>query len=182
MPPSPPPSSIRAASTHRAGAADPHEGTSLTTRPTAVCAHTHQPHAAAIAHLQQGFPGLGLALLLGPLLSLWEGRGEALAPRCSASQRTYPALCCHAMGRVPSSLQLAPLSLLCLCTQSSPAATPAPASHAAAPLLFRWQTGPALLHHSHSSSQDLHHPQNGASRFSADPLPLPHPGEVITSL
>ena len=144
-------------------------------------AHTHQPHAAAIAHLQQGFPGLGLALLLGPLLSLWEGRGEALAPRCSASQRTYPALCCHAMGRVPSSLQLAPPALLCLCTQSSPAAAPPADSHAADLLMSRWQTGPALLHHSHSSSLDQNQPQNEAGRFSADPLPLPHPRASVRS-
>ena len=61
MPPSPPAPSVGVTSAHRAGDADLHEGTS--------------------AHLHQGFPGHGLALLHGRM-SLCEGRGAALAPRC----------------------------------------------------------------------------------------------------
>lgn len=93
--------------------------------------------------------------------------------RSGAGTEALPAALHPAGGRVPSSRQLVPPALLCLPTRSSPASAPAAASRAAALLIFRWQTGPALLHHSHSCSQDLHHPQNGAGRCSADSLPPP---------
>ena len=82
MPPSPPAPSVGVTSAHRAGDADLHEGTS--------------------AHLHQGFPGLSLALLHGRM-SLWEGRGAALAPRCCRQlcippEVPGPLLPCHGQG------------------------------------------------------------------------------------